>query len=55
MLALVRLTRASKPAARKCSPEGGEGGGEEEKAGDIVRRKTFPPTNDDTPLSPDMD
>lgn len=50
MLALVRLTRASKPAARKCSPEGGE-----EKAGDTVRRKTFSPTNDDTPLSPDMD
>lgn len=24
MLALVRLTRASKPAARKCSPEGGK-------------------------------
>lgn len=31
MLALVRLTRASKPAARKCSPEGGEGGGKKKK------------------------
>lgn len=34
----------------KMQPRGGE-----EKAGDTVRRKTFSPTNDDTPLSPDMD
>lgn len=55
MLALLRLTRASRPVARKCSLEGGEGGEGEEKTGDTVPRKTFSPTNDDTPLSPDMD